>query len=229
MEVTRVQIWLADSTWKKPRWWPSLSVSFNPCLDGTHLQPRGIQVYCSIPKIYTYLYRFYFRMLAAPPQSIDWTDSQPCGHSSIFAASHLIHHLLQALHHIVDCNSDTHIVLQNDMCHLPWGMRHTGSPILVTWYSIDMPHHSVCIFPRGATRRDQQVPNLNETLFQTSPNRAFVGFLADSWTFFLFLSNMDFHESERFIWRMEESFTCHSPGIPQIHVVYGWNKMARIK
>ena len=195
-----------------------------------------------------YLYRFYFRMLAAPPLK-HWTDSQSCGHSSIFAASHLIHHLLQALHHIVDCNSDTHIVLQKwhvpcAMGHVPWAMRHTRSPILVTWLEMDMPqgefafvleilelpqtHHSVFIFPRGATRRDQQVPSLNETPFQTSPNGTFFAFwqilepfpfpfkygLPWIWTFFL---------------RMEESFTCHSPGIPKIHVVYGWNKMARIK
>ena len=84
-----------------------------------------------------------------------------------FRVSHLIHHLLQALHHIVDCNSDTHIVLQNDMCHLPWAIRHTRSPFLETWYSIDMPqsrmtfvleihelpqtHHSFSLFQRRAS------------------------------------------------------------------------------
>lgn len=46
---------------------------------------RGIQVYCSIQTC-QYLYRFYFRMLAPPPPK-HWADSQPCGHSSIFAAS----------------------------------------------------------------------------------------------------------------------------------------------
>lgn len=71
---------------------------------------RGIQVYCSIQTC-QYLYRFYFRMLAAPPQSIEQIHSHVAIHQFL-QPRHLIDHLLQALHHIVDGNSDTHVVLQ---------------------------------------------------------------------------------------------------------------------
>lgn len=175
-----------------------------------------------------------FPDVSCPPQSIEQI-SQPCG---------LIHHLLQALHHIVDCNSDTHIVLQNDMCHLPWEMCHTGSPILVTWYSIDMPqgeftsvleilelpqtHHSFSFFRGGAPVVIGKSLIWMRHSFKHHQTELCLLFGRFS-NLFLFLLNMDFHGSELLFSRMEESFTCHSPEIPKIHVVYGWNKMARIK